>query len=54
VQVELLKAGVLTVNEVRAMRGLGPLEPVPLGQDATAQLAGEAAISRDQGVGIRD
>ncbi len=26
VQVELLKAGVLTVNEVRAMRGLGPLE----------------------------
>jgi HK97 family phage portal protein len=26
VQVQLLKAGVLTVNEVRAMRGLGPLE----------------------------
>lgn len=26
VQVELLKAGVLTVNEVRAMRGLGPAE----------------------------
>jgi HK97 family phage portal protein len=25
-QVQLLKAGVLTVNEVRAMRGLGPLE----------------------------
>jgi HK97 family phage portal protein len=38
VQVQLLKAGVLTVNEVRAMRGLGPL-----GQDGAAQLAGEAA-----------
>jgi HK97 family phage portal protein len=38
VQVQLLQAGVLTVNEVRAMRGLGPL-----GQDETAHLAGEAA-----------
>jgi HK97 family phage portal protein len=37
VQVQLLQAGVLTVNEVRAMRGLGPL-----GQDGVAQLAGEA------------
>jgi len=37
VQVQLLKAGVLTVNEVRAMRGLGPL-----GQDGLAQLSGEA------------
>ena len=27
VQVQLLQAGVLTVNEVRAMRGLGPLGP---------------------------
>ncbi|HEX8712900.1 MAG TPA: phage portal protein [Terracidiphilus sp.] len=27
VQVQLLRAGVLTVNEVRAMRGLGPLNP---------------------------
>ncbi|MGA9667957.1 MAG: phage portal protein [Terracidiphilus sp.] len=35
VQVQLLQAGVLTVNEVRAMRGLGPL-----GQDGVAQLAG--------------
>jgi hypothetical protein len=26
VQVQLLQAGVLTVNEVRAMRGLSPLE----------------------------
>ena len=26
IQVQLLKAGVLTVNEVRAMRGLGPVE----------------------------
>jgi hypothetical protein len=38
VQVQLLQAGVLTVNEVRAMRGLGPL-----GQDKTVHLAGEAA-----------
>jgi HK97 family phage portal protein len=38
VQVQLLQAGVLTVNEVRAMRGLGPL-----GQDGAAQLAGEGA-----------
>jgi hypothetical protein len=28
VQVRLLQAGVLTVNEVRAMRGLGPIEKV--------------------------
>jgi HK97 family phage portal protein len=41
VQVQLLQAGVLTVNEVRAMRGLGPL-----GQDGPAQLAGEAATER--------
>jgi HK97 family phage portal protein len=41
VQVQLLHAGVLTVNEVRAMRGLGPL-----GQDGVAQLAGEAATER--------
>jgi HK97 family phage portal protein len=38
VQVQLLQAGVLTVNEVRAMRGLGPL-----GQDGAVQLAGEDA-----------
>jgi HK97 family phage portal protein len=37
VQVQLLQAGVLTVNEVRIMRGLGPLE-----QDGLPQLAGEA------------
>jgi phage portal protein BeeE len=36
VQVQLLEAGVLTVSEVRAMRGLGPLAP-----DGTAQLCGE-------------
>jgi HK97 family phage portal protein len=41
VQVQLLQAGVLTVNEVRAMRGLGPL-----GQDGAAQLAGEAATEQ--------
>jgi phage portal protein BeeE len=38
VQVQLLEAGVLTVNEVRAMRGLGPLAA-----DGTAQLS---ALSR--------
>jgi HK97 family phage portal protein len=37
VQVQLLQAGVLTVNEVRAMRGLGPL-----GQGRAEQLVGEA------------
>ena len=37
VQVRLLQAGVLTVNEVRAMRGLGPLEGA-----RTALAAGEA------------
>jgi hypothetical protein len=36
VQVQLLAAKVYTVNEVRAMRGLGPL-----GQDGVAQLTGE-------------
>jgi HK97 family phage portal protein len=42
VQVQLLQAGVLTVNEVRAMRGLGPLE-----QDGAVQLAGEEEEIRD-------
>jgi HK97 family phage portal protein len=37
VQVQLLQAGVLTVDEVRAMRGLGPL-----GQNQAALLSGEA------------
>ena len=37
VQVQLLKAGVYTVDEVRAMRGLAPLVKA-----GTAQLAGEA------------
>jgi phage portal protein BeeE len=40
VQVELLKAGVLTVNEVRAMRGLGPLSGVSGAGGASG--AGEA------------
>jgi hypothetical protein len=40
-QVQLLQAGVLTVNEVRAMRGLGPL-----GQDGAVQLSGEAAVEQ--------
>jgi phage portal protein BeeE len=45
VQVQLLQAGVLTVREVRAMRGLGPL-----GQDGAAvQLTGEA-----EEIGTRD
>ena len=43
VQVQLLQAGVLTVNEVRAMRGLGPLESVSSRADGTMQVAGEAA-----------
>jgi HK97 family phage portal protein len=37
VQVQLLQAGVLTIDEVRAMRGLAPL-----GQNQAAQLSGEA------------
>jgi len=37
VQVQLLQAGVYTVDEVRAMRGLGPLT-----KSGTAQLSGEA------------
>ena len=45
VQVQLVQAGVLTVNEVRAMRGLGPL-----GQDGAVQLAGTAA--EEQGLGL--
>ncbi len=38
VQVQLLQAGVLTVDEVRAMRGLGPLRqgPGPQGTEATS------------------
>jgi hypothetical protein len=40
VQVQLLQAGVLTINEVRAMRGLSPLSA-----DGTAtQLSGGAAL----------
>jgi HK97 family phage portal protein len=38
VQVQLLQAGVLTVNEVRAMRGLGPLE-----QSQSANISSEEA-----------
>jgi HK97 family phage portal protein len=38
VQVQLLEAGVLTVNEVRAMRGLGPLE-----QSQSADISSEEA-----------
>jgi phage portal protein BeeE len=34
VQVQLLQAGVLTVNEVRAMRGLGPMEEHGGGNEA--------------------
>jgi HK97 family phage portal protein len=41
VQVQLLQAGVLTVNEVRAMRGLGPLSA-----SGETQLSGEAAGSQ--------
>jgi phage portal protein BeeE len=38
VQVKLLQAGVYTVDEVRAQRGLGPLE-----KNGAVQLTGEAA-----------
>jgi HK97 family phage portal protein len=41
VQVQLLQAGVYTVNEVRAMRGIGPLE-----KDGAVQLASEAAAEQ--------
>ena len=41
VQVQLLQAGVLTVNEVRAMRGMGPL-----GQDEAVQLTGGATTEQ--------
>jgi HK97 family phage portal protein len=41
VQVQLLQAGVLTVNEVRAMRGLAPLTT-----DGVGQLASEAETNR--------
>jgi HK97 family phage portal protein len=46
VQVQLLQAGVLTVNEVRAMRGMGPL-----GQDGAVQLAGNATGTRTRDSG---
>jgi HK97 family phage portal protein len=39
VQVELLKAGVLTVDEVRAMRGLGPMRKDEMGQPMGEVLA---------------
>lgn len=39
VQIDLLKAGVLTVNEVRALRGLGPMPP-----EDTTQLASAADV----------
>lgn len=39
VQVQLLQAGVLTVDEVRAMRGLAPLHP-----SGTAQLSAESLV----------
>ena len=43
VQVQLLQAGVLTVDEVRAMRGLAPLL-----KNGTAQLSGGAAVGANQ------
>jgi len=45
VQVQLLGAGVLTVNEVRAMRGLGPMEPGP-GDQQTARPGKQSSHSR--------
>jgi phage portal protein BeeE len=53
VQVQLLKAGVLTVNEVRAMRGLGPLlrdgAELPIQQvseSASSELASSESASQ--------
>jgi len=43
VQVQLLRAGVLTVDEVRAMRGLGPLDK----HGVAVQLTGEAAVGQE-------
>jgi hypothetical protein len=45
VQVQLLAAGVYTVDEVRAMRGLGPL-----GKDGSVQLAGEGTEPGTEGL----
>ena len=50
VQVQLLQAGVYTVDEVRAMRGLGPL-----GRDGSAvQLTGEGTDTGEEGIGGRE
>jgi hypothetical protein len=46
VQVQLLQAGVYTVDEVRAMRGLGPME-----KGGSTQLAGEAAEATTEQAG---
>jgi HK97 family phage portal protein len=47
VQVQLLQAGVLTVNEVRAMRGLGPLSSEK--SAAVLEEAGEQVIQQENG-----
>jgi HK97 family phage portal protein len=52
VQVQLLQAGVLTVNEVRAMRGLPPaVGPVAFGQAAEMQFSGASGVSGVGAVG---
>ena len=38
---ELLKAGVLTVSEVRALRGLGAVQPAELGMETVDEGTGE-------------
>ena len=45
VQVQLLQAGVLTVNEVRAMRGLAPLEQAVKAQMLSASGGNDGADS---------
>lgn len=47
VQVQLLQAGVLTVNEVRAMRGLGPIEQGPRDQGTKGPSKQEDGVTRD-------
>jgi phage portal protein BeeE len=41
IQMELLKAGVLTVSEVRALRGLGAVQPAGLGMETVDEGTGE-------------
>jgi len=55
IQVQLLAAGVYTVNEVRAMRGLGPVKDEgPENRDQGSGIRDQGSVNRDQGAGIRE